>query len=332
MSRIVKNSETGKNKILILGAAGFIGTNLTLRLLKEEEELILFDRSEDLFAPEVKRAIAAGQAQVVIDSFAEMTDKEEWLQKISVLKEVKTVYHLVSTTCPTNSNRNVATELQDNLISTTYLLDACVEAGVEKIVFLSSGGTVYGKEHTGICKEEEEAFPITVYGLQKLGIEKLLYLYHNMYGLDYRIVRLANPYGPYQRPDGVQGAVTTFTWRVLHDMPVEVYGDGSVIRDYIYIDDAIEGILKIVENKGRYRLYNLGSGNGHKISQVVEAVAEVTGKVPQIVYKPGRPVDVPINVLDIHRFKEDFGMFEPIGLKEGIRRLAAFYKQKEENI
>ena len=332
MSQIVKKNEPGKNKILILGAAGFIGTNLTIRLLKEEKELVLFDRSGDLFAPEVKRAIVAGDVQVVINSYAEMTDKEEWLQKVSVLKEVKTVYHLVSTTCPTNSNRNVAAELQENLIATTYFLDACVEAGVEKIVFLSSGGTVYGKEHTGICKEEEEAFPITVYGLQKLGIEKLLYLYHNMYGLDYRIVRLANPYGPYQRPDGVQGVVTTFTWRVLHDIPVEIYGDGSVIRDYIYIEDAIEGILKIAEKEGRYRLYNLGSGNGHKISQVVEAVVEVTGKVPQILYKPGRPVDVPVNILDISRFKEEFGEFEPIGLKEGIRRLVAFYKQKEENI
>lgn len=332
MNQNVKNQKTDKNQILILGAAGFIGTNLTLRLLQEKEEMILFDRTKELFVTEVQQAVCEGKAQIVTGSFSDMTDREIWLQKIVNLDRVKTVYHLISTTCPTNSNRNVAMELQDNLIATSYFLDACVEAGVEKIVFLSSGGTVYGKEHTGICREEEEAFPITVYGLQKLGIEKLLYLYRNMYGLDYRIVRLANPYGPYQRPDGVQGVVTTFTWRVLHDMPIEIYGDGSVIRDYIYINDAIEGILKIAESNGCYRLYNLGSGSGCTISEVVTAVAEVTGKEPRIVYKPGRPVDVPVNVLDIHRFQEDFGLLSPIGLKEGIARLMAFYKEKEEGI
>lgn len=313
-----------RDRILIVGAAGFIGTNLALRLKKEKENLILFDREKGLFLPELCET-----ETIVTGSFLEMRSGEDWLKKIPFLKEVKTVYHLVSTTCPTNSNRNITTEIEDNLISTTYLLDGCVKAGVEKIVFLSSGGTVYGKEHRGICREEEEAFPITVYGLQKLAIEKLLYLYHSIYGLDYRIVRLANPYGPYQKPDGVQGVVTTFTWRTLQNMPIEIYGDGSVVRDYIYIDDAIEGILRIAESNGRYRLYNLGSGTGHTIMQVVEALTEVTGKVPQILYKPERTVDVPVNILDISRFMQELGDFEPISLEEGISRLTAFYANRE---
>ena len=217
--------------------------------------------------------------------------------------------------------------MEENLIATIRFLDACAKAGVKKVVFLSSGGTVYGREHTGICREEEEAFPITSYGVQKLAIEKILYLYREMYGLDYRIVRLSNPYGPWQRPNGVQGAVTTFTYRALTGTPIEVYGDGSVVRDYIYIDDAVRGILNIAEGQGRSRLYNLGCGEGNTLLDVIEAIEEVLGKKPEVRFLPGRPVDVPVNVLDVSRYEADFGPLSPLPLAEGIRRLAEFYEK-----
>lgn len=312
---------------LILGAAGFIGTNLTLRLLREKKKLFLFEREEAVFVSGVQRAIEEGRAYRISGSFLE----NMWMDRLSLLREVDTVYHLISTTCPTNSNRNTAAEIEENLVSSIRFLDACVEAGVLKVVFLSSGGTVYGKEHTGVCREEEEAFPITAYGVQKLGIEKILYLYRHMHGLDYRIVRLSNPYGPYQRPDGVQGAITTFTWRALRGEPIEIYGDGSVVRDYIYIDDAIEGILRIAEGHGSFRLYNLGSGTGRSLQEALQVIARVTAKMPQVIYKSGRSVDVPVNVLDISRFRQDFGPFEPIGLEEGVKRLVHFYEVKVHN-
>ncbi len=311
-----------RDGILVLGAAGFIGTNLTLRLLHEKKKLFLFERAEAVFAPKVQCAIEQNEALLISGSFLENI----WRNKLSLLREVDTVYHLISTTCPANSNRNTAMEIEENLISTIRFLDACVEAKVPKVVFLSSGGTVYGKEHTGVCREEEEAFPITAYGVQKLGIEKVLYLYHHMYGLDYRIVRLSNPYGPYQRPDGVQGAVTTFAWRALHGKPIEVYGDGSVVRDYIYIEDAIDGILKIAGEQGNFKLYNLGSGKGHSLKEVLQVIDNVVDNMPQIIYKSGRSVDVPVNVLDISRFRQDFGCFEPIALEEGIKKLVRFYR------
>lgn len=310
-----------RDKVLILGAAGFIGTNLTLRLLEKNQNLVLFDREEAEY-----KGVIADSAKVnrVSGQFTDMST-EKWLSLIPELERVSVVYHLVSTTCPTNSNQDIAGEIQDNLIGTIRFLDACVKTGVERVVFLSSGGTVYGKEHKGLCREEEEAFPITAYGLQKLSIEKILYLYLQMYGLDYRIVRLSNPYGPYQKADGIQGVVTTFTHRMLYDQPITVYGDGSVIRDYIYIDDAIEGILTIAENAGKQRLYNLGSGQGHSILQVIETVADVLQKQPKVMYCEGRRVDVPVNVLDISRYKRDFGAFSPISLRTGIERLVTFF-------
>lgn len=336
-----KGSE--KNCILILGAAGFIGTNLTLRLLKDKKRLVLFDRPGASYAEAVMEAVKAGQARIVSGSFAAPGGESSegdwqaapgggsseggWQAALPMLGSVDTVYHLISTTCPTNSNRDVAGEMEENLISTIRFLDACVEAGVKKVVFLSSGGTVYGKLHTGICREEEEAFPITSYGVQKLAIEKMLYLYREMHGLDYRIVRLSNPYGPYQRPNGVQGVVSTFTYRALNGQPIEVFGDGSVVRDYIYIEDAVEGILKIANLPGRHRLYNLGCGQGHTVLDVIDAITKVLGRKPEVIFRPGRTVDVPVNVLDVSRFEQDYGRLSPETLEEGIRRLAEFYQK-----
>lgn len=318
----MKGITEEKNRILILGASGFIGTNLTLRLLSEQNRLTLFDRPGALYPDAIRQAAAAGRVRFYEGDFAR-TDLS------AALAETETVYHLISTTCPANSNRDVAMEMEENLIATIRFLDACVAADVKKVVFLSSGGTVYGKHHTGICREQEEAFPITSYGVQKLAIEKMLYLYHEMHGLDYRIVRLSNPYGPYQRPDGVQGVVTTFTWRAIQGLPILVYGDGSVVRDYIYIDDAVEGILRIAKRDSGHRLYNLGRGEGRSVRDVIAAIGEVLGKEPEVTYLPGRPVDVPVNVLDISRFRQDFGPFDPICLTEGIRRLTEFYRHQE---
>ena len=201
-----------------------------------------------------------------------------------------------------------------NIVVTSKLLDACVRTGVSKVVFISSGGTVYGKDVDCPIKENAETNPISSYGLQKITIEKLLYLYSYMHGLDYRVVRLANPYGPYQRPNGVQGAVTTFTYKALAGEEIVVFGDGSIVRDYIFIEDAVRGILDISEGLGTHRIYNLGSGYGTSIRQVLETVAEATGCRLNITYREGRSVDVPVNYLDISRYEEDFGKLAPISL------------------
>lgn len=317
-----------KNSILILGAAGFIGTNLTLALLKKENcpGLLLFDRPGVAYAAPVMEAFREGKVQFLEGEFS-LAGSGEKIKDLLKLEKVHTVYHFISTTCPTNSNKNIAAEMEANVISTIHLLDGCVETGVKKVIFLSSGGTVYGKNHTGICKEEEEAFPISSYGVTKLTIEKLLYLYDQIHGLDYRIIRLSNPYGPYQRPNGVQGVVTTFVYKALKKETIQVYGDGSVIRDYIYIEDAIDGILRIAQADSKEKLYNLGRGQGRSVSDVIEAIEEVLSEKLSVNYLPGRPVDVPVNVLDISRFEKEFGSFSPIGLKEGIERTAAFMRE-----
>ena len=248
-------------KILLLGAAGFIGTNLTIELAKKtEDEITLVDRSKAFFKPIVSmdlKNVHILEADLTVD-----------MDFDSILKDQEVVYHLVSTTVPTTSNQHISQELVSNVIFSANLFEACIRCGVKKVVFVSSGGTVYGKEVDCPLKEKTATNPISSYGVQKITIEKLLYLYRYMYGLDYRIIRLANPYGPYQRPNGVLGAVTTFTYKALKGDEITVYGDGSVVRDFIYIDDAIRAIMKIVNGENKHRTFNLGCGYGTSIKQV----------------------------------------------------------------
>lgn len=272
-------------KTLILGAAGFIGTNLALCLRDNpENELALVDKNKSYFIPTLQKDRSL---QIMESTFDDTTDFDTLLQGQEI------VYHLVSTTVPTTSNQHISQELQANVIFSSNLFEACVRNKVKKVVFISSGGTVYGREADCPLKEKTATNPISSYGIQKITIEKLLYLYHYLYGLDYRIIRLANPYGPYQRPNGVLGAVTTFTYKALRHEKITVYGDGSVIRDYIYIDDAIRAMQKIVEGESKHRTFNLGCGEGTSIKKVLETIEQVLNVPLEIEYKEGRKVDVP---------------------------------------
>ena len=306
--------------ILILGAAGFIGTNLTLNLSKNKDDKItLVDKNKEYFVNIEKKCLK----NVTIKE-ASLDEKMDF----SILDGQDIVYHLVSSNVPTTSNQHISLDIQANVLFSSYLFDACVEHSVKKVVFISSGGTVYGKEATCPLSEETPTNPISSYGIQKITIEKLLYLYNYMYGLDYRIIRLANPYGPYQRPNGVLGAVTTFTYKAIKREEIQVYGDGSVVRDYIYIDDAINAIIKVVNGENKRHTFNLGCGYGTSIKELLLTIEKALGIELKIVYRAGRTVDVPVNYLDISRYEKYYGKLNPISLEEGIKRTAKFMKEE----
>jgi len=307
-------------KIILLGAAGFIGTNLVKALAREtNDQITVVDRQLSFFQ-NIKDLRLSNVAIVESDLTAE-TDYE------ALVKGQDVVYHLISTTVPTTSNQAISEELKANVILSANLFEACVRQKVQKVVFLSSGGTVYGKKVECPLNENTPTNPISSYGVQKVAIEKLLYLYNYMHGLDYRIIRLANPYGPYQRPNGVLGAITTFTYKALKGEEIQVYGDGSVMRDFIYIDDAVRGILKIVNGSAAHHTYNLGCGYGTSIRHVLDTIQQTLGVPMQVKYTKARQVDVPVNYLDIKRYETAYGALDPLPLEEGIRKTAEFMKQ-----
>lgn len=302
--------------ILILGAAGFIGTNLTLRLIKEKEnQITVVDKNKNWFVNEI-----VSENLIIKESSLDIN------MDFGILRNQDIVYHLVSTVVPSTSNQHISQDIEANVLFSSHLFDACVKYGVKKVVFLSSGGTVYGKESKCPLSESTTTNPISSYGVQKITIEKLLYLYNYMYGLDYRIIRLANPYGPYQRPNGILGAVTTFTYKALNGEQIVVFGDGSVIRDFIYIDDAIKGILNIVNGDNKHRTFNLGCGYGTSIKELLDIIEKSLRLKLNVVYKSGRSVDVPINYLDISRYEKYYGKLNAISLENGIKKTANFMK------
>lgn len=307
-------------KITIIGAAGFIGTNLTKALLKNpENSLRVVDNDIKYFTNLTDSELS--RCEVLASTFDVNTDFN------TLVRDQDIVYHLVSTTVPSTSNQHIPQELVANVVATSMLLEACVSEKVRRIVFMSSGGTVYGQDEQSPIIEESVTTPISSYGLQKITIEKLMYLYNYMYGLDYRVIRLANPYGPYQRPNGVLGAVTTFTYKALHDEPITVYGDGSVIRDFIFIDDAIAAIIKIAESDCDERVFNVGSGSGTSIAQLLDAISVSLHKKLNVNYQASRPVDVPINFLNVNRFQHLFGPIVHVSLTEGIKKTALFLSE-----
>lgn len=306
------------HKILILGAAGFIGTNLAIALAKNpENELLLVDEKSEYFEhyPLSERVTY------------KIINYQAYDEVAAVVKDRNIVYHLISTNNPSSSNMSIENDVSINVIISTNILEACRQNNIEKVVFLSSGGTVYGKDAVCPIKESAENNPITTYGIQKLAIEKLLYLYSYLYGLNYVIIRLSNPFGPFQRPNGKLGVITTFVYKALCGEKVHVYGDGTVIRDYIYIDDAIAAILKVVEGDAKESIYNIGSGKGTSIRDIILLIQSCLEQQLEVVFEKGRSVDVPVNYLDISRYENEFGKMRNRSLKEGIQETILFWKK-----
>ena len=308
-------------KIGLLGAAGFIGTNLILKLAENKNNQITAIDKDLSFFSHLKKFgfdnVSFRESDLSVD-----TDYE------SLVSDQEVIYHLISTTVPTTSNRHISEELKANVVLSSNLLEACVRKQVKKVVFISSGGTVYGKESKCPLEESTPTNPISSYGVQKITIEKLLYLFNYIYGLDYRIIRLSNPYGPYQRPNGVLGAVTTFTYKALLGDEINVYGDGSVVRDFIYIDDAVRGILKIADGTDQHHTFNLGSGYGTSINEVLSTIEDTLKISLNIHHTEARKVDVPVNYLDIGRYEKAYGKLNPISLSEGIKKTAEFMRKE----
>jgi UDP-glucose 4-epimerase len=162
--------------------------------------------------------------------------------------------------------------------------------------------------------------PITSYGIVKLAAEKYLALFEHLHGLDYAALRISNPYGPYQDPGGQQGVIPVFLSRLRAGQPVTIWGDGSVVRDYLYVSDLVEALkLAAGADLGR-KVLNVGSGRGTSLSELIAIIARVIGERPEVRYVVGRSLDVPASVLDVTRVREELGWKPRTGLDEGIDR------------
>lgn len=290
-------------KSLILGSSGFLGKHLTKKLLELGHSVTCFDMSHTPVFDNV----------MYIDGFF---STETNFEKLVLGHDI--VFHLISSSFP-NTTIPYEQEITENVFATLKLMEACVKQPGTRLVFMSSGGTVYGQSIKGVpFKEQDETTPISSYGIQKLMIEKYLHLFHHQHGLDFKVVRLANPYGPGQNPKGAVGAIAVLLDRANNEEAITIFGDGSSVRDYIYIDDAIQGLVNIALSDTSEKVFNLGGGQGTSLIQILECIQKVTEKSLTIDYLPRRSTDVDYSVLDITLYNKLFPQHKMVTLDKGI--------------
>ena len=296
---------------LVLGGGGFLGSHLCEGLLQQGYSVRVFEKS---FINRNNIAHLLEIIEYMEGDFSNPVHIQEALKGIDI------IFHLISTTTPKDSNDNPVYDITTNLISTIQLLDLSVKERVKKVIFYSSGGTVYGIPRIIPIQEEHPKDPICSYGIHKLTVEKYLQLYHHLYGLDYAILRISNPYGERQRPTGKQGVVAVFLNKAIKKEAIEIWGDGSVVRDYLYVTDVISATMKILNYEGKYKIFNIGSGIGLSLKDILYNIEQVMGYPIDVKYLPGRKLDVPANVLDISRISIELSWSPAVGFYEGLKQ------------
>jgi UDP-glucose 4-epimerase len=216
------------------------------------------------------------------------------------------------------------------VIDTLQLLQSCREHKVKKFVFISSGGTVYGIPQRVPVTEDHPTEPICSYGITKLTIEKYLNLYHRIHGLDYVVARVSNPYGEFQNPYAKQGAIGVFLGNIVQGQPITIWGDGEVVRDYVYIKDAVKALVLAAEydaGPDEPRVFNVGYGSGHSLNDIIAEIKKVVDMPVEVKYTPSRAVDVPVNVLDISRATRHLEWHPNTELARGLAQTWKWVKQ-----
>lgn len=294
-------------KILVTGACGFLGRNLSERLVACGHLVRAFD---------VYRAPFVGQDGI---EFVEGNLLDGGALARAVMG-CDAVVHLACNVVPKTSNANPCLDIENNLCGSVRLLEAAVGNNIKRFVFVSSGGTVYGVPKTLPTPEGHPTNPDCSYGITKLAIEKYIGMYQRERGLSACTLRIANLYGEWQRPNSAQGAVAVFCHKALTGKTIDVWGDGSVIRDYVYVGDAVSSILLALENDKAAGEINIGSGVGTSINELLDAIDSVVGSKATRNYLPGRVFDVPANVLDVSKAKAMLGWQPEMKLVNGIGR------------
>jgi len=301
------------SRVLVLGGAGFIGQHLCRDLIRAGANVRCFD----LKIP-CSNSIVNQPEKTMEWITGDFSDTSKLAKAIEGMDYV---FHLISTTIPETSNRELQYDLSSNVFSTLKLLDSMKSSKVKKMLFVSSGGTVYGIPNMIPIPEDHETNPICGYGIHKLAIEKYLYLYNYNFGLDYCILRLSNPYGTAQISDRPQGVIGKFVYKAIRQEAMEIWGDGSVVRDYLCIDDIVDAMLMAMKYRGEKKVFNVGSGTGHSLLDIIHMIERSAGHSVEVDFLPSRKVDVPLNILDIGRIQSELSWAPRTDLQSGIHAM-----------
>jgi UDP-glucose 4-epimerase len=315
-----RTAEPNAQRVVVLGGLGFMGSHLCRALPAAGYAVRVFDRP-----PAVREVVGdfARGMEIVEGDVARAQDV------IDASADADVLIHLVHTTVPGTSMEDPAYDLTSNVVTSVNWLRRLNETSVRRLIFVSSGGTVYGVPRTVPIDEDHPTDPISSYGITKLAIEKYVSAYASMFGIDYFIIRPSNVYGPGQRLQTGQGVVGVMADRALRGEPLELWGDGESLRDYLYVEDMTASVVSLLGYVGKERVFNASSGVGHSVLDIVKTLREQLGFPPEIVHKPGRKFDVPANVLDFSRLRQATGWRPSVTLSEGVARTLEWLRSRQ---
>jgi UDP-glucose 4-epimerase len=302
----------------IIGGTGFIGLNLCWYLQRNGQACATFSRNGLLLSPD---------SRYYPDLYCIKHIKGDFADEKAVsafVRPCRSIVVLVSHLLPSSAPADVRTVISWFGASFIRLLEACCRSKVEQIVFVSSGGTIYGENFSGTPVDEEYPLnPHCAYGSFCAFLEQLIRTFHNQQGLPYTILRLGNPYGLLKRASKNQGLIDHYIRSARAKRPFTIFGEGYEVRDYIYIDDISEVTTKVVESPARNSIFNVGTGVGHTSKEVISLIRDQFDlpEVP-LLFENRRLGDVCCSLLDMTKFENSYGLRCTTSLAEGLKRYA----------
>jgi UDP-glucose 4-epimerase len=304
--------------VLVTGGAGFIGSHVVDAFLAAGHSVAIVDNlstgREHNINPQARLYQIDIRDPKLIEVFE--AEKPEVVDHHAAQIDVR---------------KSVADPVYDatvNILGSLNLLEAARKSGVRKIVYISSGGAAYGEPVYLPCDEKHPIDPLSPYGITKHTIEHYLFIYKQLYGLDYAVLRYPNVYGPRQDPFGEAGVVAIFAGQMLAGKPVTIFGSGEQARDFVFVKDCARANL-MVAGKEHSDIFNLGCGVGININQIFAGLKQITGYPGEAHYAPAKPGETFKIYLDSSLAARELGWRPTISLEEGLHQTVEYFRQNE---
>ncbi|MCT2194948.1 MULTISPECIES: NAD-dependent epimerase/dehydratase family protein [Paenibacillus] len=306
-------------KVLVTGGAGFIGRHTVKRLVEEGEQVVVVDTGLPGNLRKKDELVTYYATDIMSDE----------LELIFAEERPDAVIHLAAQTSVRRSLQNPTADAETNILGTIQLLEQCIRFGVRRIVFASSAAVYGNPDHLPI-KESQRPEPLSFYGVSKRVSEMYIQSFSERYGLEYSILRYANVYGIRERRTGEDGVLTAFVERLIAGLPLEVYGDGSQTRDFVYVKDIAEANVQALRCAGS-QIINVSSGRGISILEALGVLSEISGRHVQPQFRPAQPGDIDQSVLDNGKVREILWWEPRYSLYNGLVEMMEFEMEARKN-
>jgi UDP-glucose 4-epimerase len=308
-------------KIIITGGAGFIGSNVANVLLKKGYKVVVLDN------------LSSGK-KINIDKKAVFYEVDvcdhKAIEKIFKKESPSIVIHNAAQIDVRKSVLSPSFDAKVNILGAINILNACVKNKVKKIIFASSGGSIYGECKKNAPNEEFKAEPLCPYGIAKYSAENYIKFYSAIYGLEYTILRYSNVYGPRQDPYGEAGVVAIFAAKMLNNEGITIFGNGEQMRDYVYVSDVAIANLKALR-KGKNQIVNIGTSKAISINDIVKIMSKMINYHKKVSYEPKRCGELFKNFLNVDKAKTVLCWRPKVNIEKGIRQTIHYFKARIKN-